>query len=265
MSFIKWLSTSFIVLLLTACSQPERAANEIWIGTIAGPETDLMEIAQKVAKKQFNLNIKIIEFEDYTTPNTALAEGSIDANLFQHQPYLDVAVKNQGYPIESIGKVFIYPMGIYSKKTHHLSELRKGAIVAIPNDPSNGARALRLLAQEKLISIQDDGDLVLTPKEIHYNPLSLVIKELEAAQLPRILEDVDIAIINTNYAVPADLLPNRDALALENKDSPYANIVVVRSKDKEDPKYQNLLAALHSDEVIEEAKKIFQGQAIKAW
>lgn len=262
---IKYFLISLLCLLCLACKPKERADNEIYIGTISGPETALVEVAQKVAKEKYGLNIKIISFEDYIMPNTALAEGEIDANMFQHQPYLDVVLEKQKYPIESIGKMYIYPMGIYSKKHKHLEDLPKGAVIGIPNDPSNAARALRLLAKSKLISITNSNDLELTPKKIYANPKELVIKEIAAAQLPRVLPELDAAAINTNYAIPAGLFPNHDAIYLEGSDSPYANIVVVRTNEKDKEKFKKLMLALHSPEVNEAAKKLFNDQAIAAW
>jgi len=262
---IKYFLISLMCLSLVACSPKERADNELLIGTISGPETELVEVAKKVAKDKYGLNIKIIAFEDYIMPNTALAEGEIDANMFQHQPYLDVVLEKQKYPIESIGKMYIYPMGIYSKKHKSLDELPKGAVIGIPNDPSNAARALRLLAKANLIQIPNSNDLELTPKKIYANPKELVIKEIAAAQLPRVLPEVDAAIINTNYAIPAGLMPNRDAIFIEGSDSPYANIVVVRSNEKDKEKFKQLMESLHSPEVTNAAKKLFNDQAIAAW
>ncbi len=262
---IKFSLISLLCLFLVACSPSERADNEIYVGTISGPETELMEVAKKVAKEKYDLNVKIITFEDYIMPNTALAEGEIDANMFQHQPYLDVVIEKQKYAIEPIGKMYIYPMGIYSKKVKSLEELPKGAVIGIPNDPSNAARALRLLAKANLISIPNSNDLELTPKKIYANPKELVIKEIAAAQLPRVFTEMDAAAINTNYAIPAGLLPTKDAVFIEGTDSPYANIVVVRTSEKDKEKYKQLMQALHSPEVVEAAKKLFNDQAIAAW
>ncbi|MBS0290501.1 MAG: MetQ/NlpA family ABC transporter substrate-binding protein [Proteobacteria bacterium] len=262
---IKYLLISLFCLLLCACSVKQRADNEIYIGTISGPETELVEVAKKVAEEQYGLKLKIVTFEDYVMPNTALAEGEIDANMFQHQPYLDVVLEKQKYPIEAIGKMFIYPMGIYSKKYKRIEDLPKGAVIGIQNDPSNAARALRLLAKANLISIPNSNDLELTPKKIHANPKELAFKEIAAAQLPRVLPDLDAATINTNYAIPTGLMPQRDALFLEGKDSPYVNIVVVRTSEKNQEKYQKLMLALHSPEVLAAAKRLFHDQAIPGW
>ncbi len=254
-----------LCILLTACQAEQRGENDIIIGTISGPETELVETAKKVAKDRYGLNLTIVKFEDYVIPNTALAEKDIDANMFQHQPYLDIVLEKKKYAISSIGKMFIYPMGVYSKKHKQLSDLPDGAIIGIPNDPSNGARALRLLAKAKLITVPDINDFELTISKISANPHKFVFKDIVAAQLPRVLPDLDAAVINTNFAVPAGLSPSKDALLLEDRDSPYANIVVVRTSEKDQAKYRKLMDALHSPEVEEQAKKLFSDQAIPAW
>lgn len=254
------------ILGLTACGNKKRGENDIYIGTLAGPESDLVKVAKDVAKEKYDLNIKIIEFEDYNTPNTALAEGTIDANMFQHQFYLDYVVAHKKYAIQSIGRTFIYPMGAYSKKYMTIGQLPDKAIIAIPNDPSNLERALKLLADSDLISLTPSTNQEpLTLKNISNNSKNFVFKELDAAQLPRSLQDVDLAVINTNYAIPAGLKPKRDALLLESSKSPYANIVAVRTSEVDEPKYQQLMSALNSPEVLEKANELFEGQAIPAW
>lgn len=267
---MKWYSTLFLafisILLLTHCMQSKpRPANEIRVGTIAGPETQLMEVAKNIAAQRHHLDVKIVEFTDYVLPNQALADGSIDANMFQHLPYLEKTIAAKGYKLSPIGKTFIYPMGIYSNKITKLSQLKNGSTVAIPNDPSNESRALALLEKAGLITLKTGTHPHGTLQDIADNPKQLKIKELNAAQLPRVIADVDLAAINTNYAMIVGLIPSRDALILENKDSPYANIVVVRTEEKDDPKFQQLIEALHSPEVLSKAEKLFQGQAIPAW
>jgi len=261
MHILKKIILSLSLITLTACNSQDDALK---IGTISGPETTLMETAKDVAKEQ-GLNVKIVEFTDYLQPNTALNEGSIDANMFQHQPYLDKQVKDKGYKLVSVGKTFVYPMGIYSKKISNISEIKPKSTVAIPNDPSNEGRALLLLEKTGLIKLDKNAGLYATPKDIIENPKNLKFKELDASQGPRSLPDVAIAIINTNYAVVAGLSPTKDALLLEDKDSPYANIIVVQSDKKDDPKIKQLVTAIQSKEVKEKAKEIFKDQAIVAW
>lgn len=251
-------------LALAACHSKE-AKNTIKVGTIAGPETQLMDVAIKVAKKRYGLNVVDVPFSDYNTPNEALNDGSLDANMFQHVPYLNAQIKAHGYKIVPIGKTFVYPMGIYSKKITSLSQLKEGDKVAIPNDPSNEARALLLLQKAKLIRLKPGAGFNATPIDIASNPKHLQFVELGAAQLPRSLSDVTIAAINTNYAIPAGLSPAKDALFVEGPDSPYANIVAAREDNKNDPRLKELVEALHSQEVLKAAKHIFGDGAIAAW
>ncbi len=259
---MRFLSIFCLLAALIACSKPN--PNTLVIGTVAGPETRLVETARKIAQDNYGLTIKIVEFNDYNLPNEALADGSLDANVYQHQPYLDAAIKAHGYPLEAIGKTFVYPTGIYSQKHDGLKQLPKGALVAIPNDPSNEARALRLLEKAGLISLKAGSELTST-KDIENNPQGLIFKELDAAQLPRILPDVDAAVINTNYALPAGLIPKRDALFLEASDSPYANVIVIQKNTVKKQQLADFVKAMHSDAVKEEAQKIFGDAAIPAW
>jgi D-methionine transport system substrate-binding protein len=267
MRYAKFIHTSLLIFLLCllGCQQQIRGDNEIILGTIAGPESELMQVAKDVAKKKYNLDVKIITFEDYILPNTALAEGEIDANLFQHQAFLNIVLEHKKYDLSPIAKMFVYPMGIYSKKVGSTTEVTKGSTVGIPNDPSNAARALRLLAEANLISVPKLNDLELTPKSITANPLNLKFIEMGAAQLPRSLDDLTLAIINTSFALPAGLIPNKDAIFLESEKSPYANLLVVRASEQHEEKYQKLINAMHSPEVLEKAETLFKNQAIKTW
>lgn len=253
------------VLSLAGCHQNHTKPNYLKIGTIAGPETELMEVAANIANQKFKLTVDFVTFTDYVSPNQALADKSIDANAFQHQPYLDAAIENKGYPFVVLTKTFIFPMGVYSKKHTSLKQLQSGAIVAIQNDPSNQARALLLLEKAGLIKTKDPSHFNQTIDDIKENPLKLVFKTLDAAQLPRSLADVDIATINTNYALPAGLVPSKDALFLEDKNSPYANLIVVRKGEEEREEFKHLVTALHSQEVATKANELFEGQAYPAW
>lgn len=263
---LKIISLAVVITTLTACGQKQSSAsNTIKVGTIAGPETQLMEVAQKVAADQYNLKIEIVPFSDYNMPNEALADGSLDANVFQHLPYLEQAIRSKGYKIVAIGKTFVYPMGVYSKKIKNVNELKEGAVIAIPNDPSNEGRALLLLQKAGLIKLNSQVTTEATLADVTDNPKKLVFKELDAAQLPRTLPDVDLAAINTNYAMLAGLLPSRDALIVESADSPYANLIVVREDNKDNPNLQKLVEALHSEAVVDKANSLFKGQAVPAW
>ncbi len=262
--FKKLLMVFCVSLGLAACS-PQADPNTLRVGVIAGPEAEIMEAAQKVALQRYDLTIKIVEFEDYTLPNIALNDGALDANLFQTQAYLDNYVQTRGQDLVAVGKVFIYPVGAYSNKHKTVDALPDKAKIAIPNDPSNGARALLLMHKSGLIVLKDPDDTSATRYDIIDNPKELQLIELDAAQLPRSLPDVDLAIINTNYSISAGLLPTRDALVMEDASSPYANIVVVRRENIGDERVDKLVRALQSDVVKEKADELFQGQAVPAY
>jgi D-methionine transport system substrate-binding protein len=266
MFLVKFLKKIFFIICVTsliACQPHDK--NTLKVGTISGPETELMQVAQEVAKKQFGLTIQVIEFSDYIQPNAALNDHDIDANMFQHQPYLDQQIQDKKYELITIGKTFVYPMGIYSNKIKNIHKIKQGAIVGLPNDPSNEGRALLLLQKASLITLKKEAGIFATPNDISDNPKQLQFKELDAAQLVRTLPDVDIAVINTNYAIPAGLIPTKDAIFLEGKDSPYANIIVIRTDEKDDPRMKQLVAAFQSDAVRKAAQRIFKNQAIPAW
>jgi len=261
MNRIKLTLLTLLTVFITACGS--ESPNTLKVGTIAGPETDLMIVAKQVAKQRYGLNVKIIQFNDYNIPNIALNDGSLDANVYQHLPYLKAAMKAHGYQLKAIGKTFIYPMGIYSSKIKSLADLQDRSTIAIPNDPSNEARALLLLQTQGLIKVKDKANA--TPLDIIENNKKLIFKEMDAAQLPRVLPDVTLAVINSNYALPAGLNPKQDALALESKDSPYANIIVVKKDTKKMKQLKELVKALNSKPVEEKAQELFAGQAIPAW
>jgi D-methionine transport system substrate-binding protein len=253
--------TLLLILCLTACNKP--SPNTLTIGTIAGPETELIETAKNLAQIKYGLTIKIIAFNDYNLPNEALQDGSLDANVYQHLPYLKTALKAHGYTLEAIGRTFVYPMGIYSKKIKTLDQLPESALIAIPNDPSNEIRALQLLEKAHLITLSSNNASDI--KSILDNPKHLKFKEMDAAQLPRVLPDVDAAIINTTFALPAGLNPTHDALLSEDKDSPYANIVVIKLGSPKKAQLELFVQALNSEEVKNKARDLFGDAAIPAW
>ncbi|MDT8899664.1 MetQ/NlpA family ABC transporter substrate-binding protein [Selenomonadales bacterium 4137-cl] len=247
-----------------AASPSPTEKKSIKVGVTAGPHAEIMETVKKIAAKD-GLEIQIIEFSDYITPNVALSQGDIDANSYQHQPFLDNQVKDRKYKIVSIGKTVIFPMGVYSKKIKNLADVKNGATVAIPNDPSNGGRALLLLEKANLIELKPEAGIKATVADITANPKSIKIKEIDAAQIPRSLDDVDVAAINTNYAILAGLVPTKDALAIENADSPYANVIAVRTKDKDNAAFQKLLKAYHSAEVKHWIEEKYKGTFVPTW
>ncbi|MCE5201230.1 MAG: MetQ/NlpA family ABC transporter substrate-binding protein [Synergistaceae bacterium] len=225
------------------------AANKtITIGVTPFPHKDIMVVVKGLlAKEGYDLQIK--EFTDYVTPNIALAEKSLDANFFQHVPYLENMNREKNLNLVWVAKVHIEPLGLYSQKIKKLNELKNGAQIAIPNDATNCARALRLLEKNGLIKVKQ-GELV-TAKDITDNPRKIKFRELDAAQLPRTLQDVDAAVINTNFAVEAKLIPSKDAIIIEGKDSPYANVIAVRAADRNTPAIKALVKAANSKEVKE--------------
>ena len=238
--------------MVLALAAPSFAAEDIVVGVTPFPHKYIMLAAKPLlAKEGYNLVIK--EFTDYVQPNMALASKQLFANFFQHEPYLDNMNKEKKLDLVSIGKVHIEPLGVYSKKIKKLADLKKGNSVSVPNDPTNEARALRLLEANGVIAIKP-GALV-TVADITKNPLGLKFHELDAAQLPRTLDDVTASVINTNFAGEAGLVPSRDALVMEGSESPYANIIVVRSEDKDSPKAKALMKAVQSPEVKEYIQK----------
>jgi D-methionine transport system substrate-binding protein len=270
-TFRNILIVLFTLTLLSCHSQ--EAADEIRVGTISGPETQLMEVAKNVAKEKYGLNVKIIEFSDYSMPNQALRDGSIDVNMFQHTPYLVMWNNAHEADLVAVAKGFIYPMGMYSYKVDRISDLKTGDVIAIPNDPTNEARALLLLQQARLIKLKPNVNVTSTTDDIVSNPLGLKIKSLDAAQLTRVLPDVDAAVINTNYAIPAGLDPTRgdntsnryDAIYLEDKQSLYANVFVATRTMSKTDKVKDLIKAFDSPQVAAAAQNIFKGSAIPAW
>ncbi|CAO3361570.1 MetQ/NlpA family ABC transporter substrate-binding protein [Azospirillum melinis] len=240
------------------------SAETIKVGVTAGPHAQILEAVKPIAAKD-GLDIQILEFTDYVIPNQALAGGDLDANSFQHQPYLDNQVKDRGFDLVSVGKTVVYPIGIYSKKVKSLEELPAGAKFAIPNDPTNGGRVLLLLQAKGLIKLKDGGTLKASPIDIVENPKKLEIVELDAAQLPRSLDDVTAAAINTNFALEAGIDPVKDAIARESADSPYANVIAVRKADKDKPWVAKLVKSYNSPEVKEFILTKFKNAVVPAF
>lgn len=260
----KLLTILSVAFLLAGCDNGSNSDHEIKVGAIAGPESHLLEVAKVKAKDCYGLTIDIVTFTDYNTPNSALHDGSIDANIFQHKPFLNTVNQTWSYDLIPVGKTFVYPMGIYSKSISKLSELSDGDPVAIPNDPSNEARALLLLQDAKLIHLKENATVLATPVDIVDNPKHLKFIALDAAQLPRSLNDVAIAVINTNFAIPAGLNPSK-ALFAEDETSLYDNVIVVRAGDRDSKTTQELIASFQSPEVLAAAERIFGGAAVAAW
>jgi D-methionine transport system substrate-binding protein len=236
----------------------------IRVGATPIPHAELLNFIKPLLEKE-NINLEIVEFQDYVQPNTALVDKELDANFFQHQPYLDSFNKERNQNLVSAGSVHVEPLALYSKSIKNISELKDGGVIAIPNDPSNASRALLLLQSNGILKLKDGGSITSTEKDIIENPKNLKIELAEAAQLPRVLEDVDAAVINTNYALPAGLNPVKDALIIEGKDSPYANNIVVRNGDEERAELKKLVEVLNSAEVKKFIEDKYQGAIVAAF
>ncbi len=243
---MKRLLLALIIIASIVGSAFAAEQTNLAVGVTPFPHKDIMLVVKDLLAKE-GITLTIREFTDYVQPNMALADKALDANFFQHIPYLDNMNKEKDLKLAWVAKVHIEPLGLYSKRIKNLDELKKGDTVAVPNDPTNEARALRLLETHGVIKV-DSGELV-TVRNITDNPKGLKFVELEAAQLPRILQDVRAAVINTNFAAAADLVPARDAIVIEGKASPYANAVVVRAEDVDKPAIKALIKASNSPEV----------------
>ncbi|WP_027013759.1 MetQ/NlpA family ABC transporter substrate-binding protein [Comamonas composti] len=250
--------------LTLLAAQAQAQDRPIKIGVTAGPHAQIMEQVKKVADKS-GLRLQIIEFGDYVQPNAALAAGDLDANSYQHRPYLDAQVKDRGYKIAWIADTVNFPIGIYSRKIRQLAELPQGARFGIPNDPTNGGRVLLLLQAQGLIKLKEGAGLKATPLDVVSNPKKLRFVELDAAQLPRSLDDLQASAINTNFAISAGLNPKTDAIALEDAKNPYVNILVAREADKARPWVAQLIQAYQSPEVREFIDRQFKGSVVPAF
>lgn len=236
----------------------------IKVGATPEPHAKILEfVKDKLAAE--GVNLEVIVFNDYVQPNVQVYEKQLDANFFQHVPYLDEFNAEKGYDLVKVTGVHIEPIGAYSSKISAIEELKDGAKVAIPNDATNGGRALALLAKHNLITLKDGVGILATVQDIADNPKNLEIVELEAATLPRVLPDVDVAVINTNYALEAGLVPTRDALFIEESDSPYVNILVSRPDNKDDEAIRKLAAALNSAEVKQFIEETYEGAVVPAF
>ena len=274
----KFLTTITLaaMLMMTGCGggdtpkadenkSADKAEVTLKIGATPVPHAELLEQVKPDLKEQ-GINLEIIEFNDYVQPNIALNDKELDANFFQHEPYLNDFIKeHKDVKLKNAGGIHIEPMGIYSKKITDLKELADGAAVSIPNDPTNGGRALLLLQKAGLLKLKDGTNETATVQDIAENPHNFVIQEVEAAQLPRTLEDVDISIINTNFAMNADLNPMKDALFIEDKTSPYVNIIAVRDGDENREDIKKLFAALTSEKIKTFIADKYKGAIVPAF
>lgn len=256
----KLLTAIAVVAAFSSAAQAETLS----VAATAVPHAEILEFVKPaLAKDGVELNVKV--FTDYVQPNVQVAEKRLDANFFQHQPYLDEFNKSRGTELTSVVGVHVEPFGAYSSTIKDLKDLPPGANVVIPNDATNGGRALLLLQKAGIITLKDASNILATPKDIAENPKAIKLRELEAATLPRVLTQVDLALINTNYALEAKLNPTEDALIIEGSDSPYVNILVARPDNKDSAAMQKLAKALNSPEVKAFILEKYQGAVVPAF
>ena len=261
-----------LTLTLAGCgektepAQPAAAGKDasVTVGASPVPHADILKfITPQLAKE--GVTLKVMEFTDYIKPNLSLADKEIDANFFQHKPYLDEFCADRGLKLSSLKAVHIEPMGVYSRKVKGIADVAEGAQVAIPNDPTNGGRALKVLETAGLIKLKPEAGILATVGDVAENPKKVKFIEIESAQLPRALDDVDLAVINSNYALGANLNPLKDAIATEAKDSPYANVVAVRTGEENRAEFQKLKAALSSPELKKFLEEHYKGAVVPAF
>lgn len=257
-SFKTLLAAAFILVGATA------VAGELKVGATPVPHAELLNLVKEDLKGE-GVDLKVVEFTDYVTPNLALAEGELDANFFQHFPYLEKFSNERGLNLVSAGKIHVEPLGVFSQKIKDIKDLPDKATIAIPSDPSNGGRALILLHNNGIIKLNDPTNLYVTEFDIVENPKKLKFKPIEAAQLPRVLPDVEVAVINGNYALEAGFSPVEDSLLLEGAESPYANIIAVKSGDESKEDIQKLLKALQSKKVSDYIGANYKGGVVPAF
>ncbi|MGY3534047.1 MetQ/NlpA family ABC transporter substrate-binding protein [Bradyrhizobium embrapense] len=260
MSFRSILAFASVLTLWSASA----VAETIKIGVTPGPHAQILEAVKPIAAKN-GLDIQLVEFSDYVVPNAALDAGDIQANSFQNQPYLDNQKADRGYKIESAGLTVNFPIGIYSKKHKSWTEIPDGGKISIPNDPTNGGRALLLLRDKGAIKLKDGVGFKPTVLDVTDNPKKLKFVEVDAAQAPRALDDVDAAVINTNYATQAGLDPVKDPILREDPKGPYVNLIAVRAADKDKPWVKILVDSYHTAEVKEFVLTKFKGAVLPSW
>ncbi len=262
------LTLFVFTLAFSGCGQkttaPAAKNSVLKVGATAVPHAEILNALKPDLAKE-GIDLQIVEMTDYVRPNLAVADKELDANFFQHIPYLEKFSTERNLALTYTAKVHIEPMGIYSHKLKDLAQLPSGSKVAIPNDPTNGGRALAILAKAGLITLKEGVGVNATVQDITANAKQIKIVELEAPQLPRSLDDVAIAVINTNYALEAKLVPTKDALLLEQKDSPYANILTIRKGDEQRPEIKKLTAALTSDKARKFIEEKYQGAVVPAF
>jgi D-methionine transport system substrate-binding protein len=265
------LATGALTLGLTACGSDKadtkaKASDPLVVAATPVPHAEILNYIKKNLAKKEGLKLEVKEFTDYVTPNNATEDGSVDANYFQTTPYLEDFNKKNGTHLKSVATVHLEPLGLYSQKAKKLDGIKKGGTVALPNDADNESRALRFLAANDLITLKKGSEATATPQDVAKNPKDLQFKEVEAAQTPRSLKDVDAAVINGNYAIGADLNPAKDALALEStKNNEYNNVLAIKDGNQDDPRVKKLAKLLTSPEVKKFIEDKYKGSVLPSF
>ncbi|NCT87413.1 methionine ABC transporter substrate-binding protein [Stenotrophomonas acidaminiphila] len=263
-SLFRPLLAAAAVLALAACGKPATDESRLVVAATAVPHAEILEVVKPILQKQ-GVTLDVRVFNDYVQPNDQLVQKQVDANYFQTEPYLDAYNRDRKTRLVTVVGVHIEPFGAYSRRVKSLAELPAGADVVIPNDPSNNSRALILLDKAGVIKLKDPSNALSTQRDIVDNPKQLTFRELDSAMLPRVLDQVDLALINTNYALDAGLDPTRDALAIESKDSPYVNFLVARADNRDDARVQKLARALTGPEVKAFIEHKYKGAVLPAF
>ena len=257
----KILVTAAVAAMLSATGA---LAETIKIGVTPGEHAQIMEKVKEIAKPK-GLDIEIFEFSDYVVPNQALNDGELDANSFQHKPYLDNQIKTQGYHIVPVGYTGVWPIGLYSKKFSKIAELPQGAVIGVPNDPSNEGRALRVLEDQGVIKLKPGTGILATIADIAENPKKVKIKELDAGIVGRSVEDLDAAVVNTDWALKSGLTPANRIAQEKIADNPYRNFIAVKAGQEKEPWVKTLVSSYQNDKVKAEFDKVYKGTGISAY
>jgi len=255
----------FTLITLLALASPALAEATVRVGVIGGEDEELWKVVTAQAARS-GLIVKTVVFNDYTQPNEALERGDLEANAFQHKPYLDNQIRTRGYHIAPVGYTAVWPIGLYSRKVHTVADLPNGAIIGVPNDPSNEGRALNLLQRVGLIKLHEGAGILATATDIVDNPKGLRIKELDAGVIGRSIDDLAAAVVNTDWAIKSGLKPESDRIAQEPlADNPYRNFIAVKTGRENEPWVRTLVAAYQNDVVKDALAKIFRGAGQPAW
>lgn len=260
----RFLLAASLALLPAIGASHASADQTIRVGIMSAEDEDVWAVVAKQASA-LGLTLKLVTFNDYTQPNEALEHGELDANAFQHKPYLDNQIKTRGYHIVPVGYTAVWPIGLYSKKVHAVADLPEGAVIGVPNDPSNEGRALKLLESQGVIKLKPGTGILATTADIAANPKKVEIKELDAGIVGRSIDDLSAAVVNTDWAIKSNLT-QQDRIAAEAvENNPYRNFIAVKQGDEEKPWVKTLVAAYQNETVKATLAKVYQGTALPAW